>query len=84
MCIESHSSCEGTGMQSDVGVMPPRTIPAGKADPAAVTRQLQAPVGSAADKLRLALVWLLTSEVAPSEAECSEVSRQACWRKRWQ
>lgn len=35
---------------------------ANKADCAAVCRQLQQPVGSAEDKLRLALVWLLTCE----------------------
>lgn len=35
---------------------------ANKADCAAVCRQLQQPVGTPADKLRLALVWLLTCE----------------------
>jgi hypothetical protein len=34
----------------------------GKADAAGVARQLQSPAGTPADKLRLALVWLLTCE----------------------
>lgn len=38
----------------------------GKADAAAVARQLQSPAGTPADKLRLALVWLLTCEQGAS------------------
>lgn len=30
-------------------------------------------LGSASDRLRLALVWLLTCEQAPSEPECAQV-----------
>ncbi|KAI3426451.1 hypothetical protein D9Q98_008818 [Chlorella vulgaris] len=45
----------------------------GKADAAAVTAQLQSPAGTPADKLRLALVWLLTCEMVPSEGECQAV-----------
>lgn len=33
----------------------------------------QAPVGTPADKLRLALVWLLTCEAVPPEGECQQV-----------
>lgn len=46
---------------------------ANKADCAAVCRQLQQPVGSAEDKLRLALVWLLTCESVPPEGDCQQV-----------
>lgn len=48
---------------------------AGKADLADVQKQLQSPVGTADDKLRLALVWLLTCETAPSEAVCQSVEQ---------
>lgn len=48
---------------------------AGKAEAAAVVQNLEGPVGSAADKLRLALVWLLTSEAAPSEADCHQMEQ---------
>ena len=34
---------------------------------------MQSPAGTAADKLRLALVWLLTCELVPPEAECQQV-----------
>ena len=34
---------------------------------------MQSPAGTAADKLRLALVWLLTCESVPPEAECQQV-----------
>lgn len=34
---------------------------------------VQSPAGTAADKLRLALVWLLTCESVPPEAECQQV-----------
>lgn len=44
-----------------------------KADAGLVAQQLQAPVGSPADKLRLALVWLLTCESVPAEGECQQV-----------
>ncbi|PSC71004.1 SEC1 family transport SLY1-like [Micractinium conductrix] len=52
-----------------------------KADAGAVVQQLQAPVGTPADKLRLALVWLLTCESgaqacwvgSPPEGECQQV-----------
>jgi len=43
---------------------------AGKADASAVAALLQSQSGTPTDKLRLALVWLLTSPQAPSEAEC--------------
>ncbi|GAB4817085.1 hypothetical protein N2152v2_004131 [Parachlorella kessleri] len=46
---------------------------AGKADAAAVLKVLQSDPGTAADKLRTALVWLLTSEQAPSEADCAGI-----------
>lgn len=46
---------------------------ANKADCAAVCRQLQQPVGTPADKLRLALVWLLTCE--SGERWCGDCCR---------
>lgn len=46
---------------------------AGKADVAAVARQMGSPAGTPTDKLRLALVWLLTCEAVPTEAECQQV-----------
>ncbi|KAL4448182.1 hypothetical protein ABPG75_005401 [Micractinium tetrahymenae] len=48
---------------------------ANKADAAAVAKQLQAPVGSPADKLRLALVWLLTCEAVPPESDCQQIEQ---------
>ena len=39
---------------------------AGKADVAAVARQMGSPAGTPTDKLRLALVWLLTCEAGES------------------
>jgi hypothetical protein len=45
----------------------------GQADAAAAARLVSGPAGSAADRLRAALVWLLTCEAAPSEAECGAV-----------
>lgn len=46
---------------------------AGKADAGAVVAQLNSPMATPADKLRLALSWLLTSPSAPSEADCQAV-----------
>lgn len=42
----------------------------GKADGEAVLNTLNGLTGTAADKLRLALVWLLTAPAVPTEAEC--------------
>ena len=44
-----------------------------KAELSAVLAQLQGSMGTPGDKLRLALVWLLTCEAVPSEAECGQV-----------
>jgi sec1 family domain-containing protein 1 len=46
---------------------------AGKGDVGAVVKLIQGGHGSALDKLRLALVWLLTSETVPSEGDCLAV-----------
>lgn len=46
----------------------------GKGDQAAVVRLIQGPKGTAADKLRLALVQILAAEAAPSEADVRELS----------
>lgn len=45
----------------------------GKSDRAAVVKLLQGPKGSATDKLRLALVWLLTYDGLPSDSEMSDL-----------
>ena len=42
----------------------------GKADGEAVLKLLHGTVGTSDDKLRLALVWLLTAPTVPTEAEC--------------
>jgi sec1 family domain-containing protein 1 len=46
---------------------------AGKGDLAGTLRALDAPAGIPADKLRLALVWLLTSQTPPSDSDCQAV-----------
>ena len=42
----------------------------GKAESEAVLQLLSGPAGTAADKMRLALVWILTASTVPSEPEC--------------
>jgi len=45
----------------------------GKCDRAAVARLIQGPKGTASDKLRLAVLWLLAYDGMPSEAELHEM-----------
>uniref|UniRef100_A0A7S0RXY2 SM/Sec1-family protein n=1 Tax=Chlamydomonas leiostraca TaxID=1034604 RepID=A0A7S0RXY2_9CHLO len=48
---------------------------AGRADLAAVLKQISGPRGNAADRLRLACVWLLSYEGMPSDADLGELER---------
>ncbi|KAG1665641.1 hypothetical protein FOA52_011235 [Chlamydomonas sp. UWO 241] len=47
----------------------------GKGDRAAVAKLIQGPKGSAGDKLRLALLWLLAYDGMPSDAELGEMEQ---------
>lgn len=47
----------------------------GKADKAALLRDLSLGRGTGQDRLRMALVWLLTSEAVPAPADMEEVER---------
>ena len=52
----------------------------GKSGLSEVTERLNSPEGTPLDKLRLALVWLLTTTPAPSDADCQSIENalQTC------